>query len=313
MKDYEKELIKLYNETFGTLEEVSRVVGISRNKAASILQKYDVVRNSKRVEVAKELYSTKKYSVTQLAVKVGMTRTTLAKYLKEDNDIEMFNPLKIYEYNEDYFKCIDSDEKAYWLGFICADGSIVEAKTYLTLEIGLQLSDREHLVKFLRALSFKESDIDKKIRVKNIRLKDKTYKSCSIVINSTRMCEDLIKLGVVPRKSLVMKFPNKISKQLIPAFLRGYIDGDGGYNIRYRRDGSKSVRLYIIATEEFLNEFYNFYKRQVSPTKLLSKKGTPVRQLEKGGSEAEYIIRNIYEGATVYLERKYNKINYLFK
>lgn len=311
MNDYEKELLRLYGETVMTLEEISKKVGISRNSAATILQKYDVVRKSKRIEVAKELYSTKQYSLSQLAVKIGMTRRTLTKYLKEDTAIEIFDPLKLYEYNEGYFKCIDSDEKAYWIGFICADGCIVEGKTQLALEIGLQERDREHLVKFLRALDFKENDIDKKIRVKNTRLKGKTYKSCSIAIYSTKMCQDLIKLGVITRKSLVMKFPTKISKQLIPAFLRGYIDGDGGYNIRYRSDGSKSVRLYITATEEFLNGFYNFYKGRVAATKLLGKKGTNVLQLEKAGGEAEYIIKDIYRDATVYLDRKYEKIRYI--
>lgn len=63
----------------------------------------------------------------------------------------------------------------------------------------------------------------------------------------------------------------------------------------------------------FLNEFFYFYKVQVSDTKLLGKKGTTVIQLEKAGSEAEYIIRNVYQGSIVYLEKKYNKINYLLE
>ena len=58
-----------------------------------------------------------------------------------------------------------------------------------------------------------------------------------------------------------------------------------------------------------MNEFFYFYKVQVSDTKLLGKKGTTVIQLEKAGSEAEYIIRNVYQGSIVYLEKKYNKIN----
>ena len=32
--------------------------------------------------------------------------------------------MRMYDIDKDYFKVIDTEEKAYWLGFIYADGSI---------------------------------------------------------------------------------------------------------------------------------------------------------------------------------------------
>ena len=60
-----------------------------------------------------------------------------------------------YTYNENYFKIIDSEEKAYWLGFLYADGCITrfyrnEKLKSMSLELTLQSNDIEHLKKFLK-------------------------------------------------------------------------------------------------------------------------------------------------------------------
>lgn len=87
-----------------------------------------------------------------------------------------------YTYNKDYFKEIDSFEKAYWLGFLYADGCITrfykdEKLKSMSLEIMLQNDDKNHLIKFRDALD------------SNVPIKDKLvagkYKSSRIVINCT--------------------------------------------------------------------------------------------------------------------------------
>lgn len=52
-----------------------------------------------------------------------------------------------YTYNSNYFNVIDTPEKAYWLGFIAADGCVsINSKTNSgELTIKLQISDNDHL------------------------------------------------------------------------------------------------------------------------------------------------------------------------
>ena len=62
-----------------------------------------------------------------------------------------------YEYNKDYFSKIDTSDKAYWLGFLYADGCINrfyrgEKLKSMTLELGLCYRDKEHLEKFKNCL-----------------------------------------------------------------------------------------------------------------------------------------------------------------
>ena len=64
-----------------------------------------------------------------------------------------------YTYNKDFFEVIDTEEKAYWLGFIFADGYVNQSKNELggciNNELGIELSvkDIDHLKKFNKSLN----------------------------------------------------------------------------------------------------------------------------------------------------------------
>ena len=82
-------------------------------------------------------------SIKDCAKMFEIHRTTLGIHLKKNNVSE--DRRRKYFFNEDYFKNVDSEEKAYWLGFIAADGCILENGT---LKIGLAEKDSLHLEKF---------------------------------------------------------------------------------------------------------------------------------------------------------------------
>ena len=72
-----------------------------------------------------------------------------------------------YYYNKDFFNKIDTEEKAYWLGFLYADGCIVTRSkckkvTPMSLELVLSSIDINHLYKFLNSL---ESNIEIKNKI----------------------------------------------------------------------------------------------------------------------------------------------------
>lgn len=239
-------------------------------------------------------------SLTSIEKEIGITRQTLSKYFKSLN-IEIRNPSKKYHYNEDYFKEIDTENKAYWLGFIYADGCINNIKNSKSLEIILTHSDKQHLYKFIK-------DIDgsnEQVKDKNVNLKGKVYPSCRVVVSSTNMCDDLISNGVTSRKSLTKEFPKHLRKDLVRHFIRGYFDGNGCINTSGNRR-----RISITSNEQFLKSLINIFKELgVTPTKIIKDKRSKAKSYEKGGEGALKILSYIYSDSNIYLERKYAKAN----
>ena len=55
---------------------------------------------------------------------------------------------KVYSYDESYFKNIDTEEKAYWLGFLYADGYVRKRQRNSEMRLKLGIKDLDHLEKF---------------------------------------------------------------------------------------------------------------------------------------------------------------------
>lgn len=127
--------------------------------------------------------------------------------------------LKYLYYDKDYFNKIDSSEKAYWLGFIYADGYVSSQERF---GIELSIVDIEHLQKFAKALN---SNIRIKTRVRDGR------ELCNITIKNSEIHNDLIDKGVFYNKTNNIHFPTKeqLPEKYIKDFIRGFFDGDGCY------------------------------------------------------------------------------------
>jgi hypothetical protein len=123
-----------------------------------------------------------------------------------------------YKVDETFFDNIDSEEKAYWLGFLTADGNI--KKTAIQLHISRK--DREHLLKFIKALRSEHPVYDRIATTKG-----KQHKVCGVNIGSVMLSDAIQKLGVKPRKSLTVKPCMLLTPDLVRHYWRGVIDGDG--------------------------------------------------------------------------------------
>jgi len=165
-------------------------------------------------------------SLTQCAQKFNCSRDYYHKILKKCNIPRrtISETSRKYKVNVDFFEKIDSPEKAYWLGFLTADGCVV-GKYHVKLE--LSLNDNNHLVKFKNTLS---SEHPIKYRINN-----RGRKCCNIKITSKKMVKDLRKLGVIPRKALVVKPYLGITQDLKEHYFRGLVDGDGCISKRRTR------------------------------------------------------------------------------
>lgn len=134
--------------------------------------------------------------------------------------IEIINHQNETKFNEHIFDVIDTEEKAYWLGFIFADGYISSRDN--GFELSLKGSDIEHLHKFNKFMEHNKDNV----KLGEVKNKDKTFLRCRWGIVNKHLWNTLNNLGCTPRKSLTLQFPN-ISEELEIPFIRGYFDGDG--------------------------------------------------------------------------------------
>ena len=219
--------------------------------------------------------------------------------------------LKKYPYTCDYhyFDNIDTEEKAYWLGFLSADGwtSKNEQSNAGATGIDLQYSDINHLKKFNKCINgnYKITDRWKEC---NISTKDKTKKHhiCSIRIFSLTMYESLLNKGFTKNKSYDFKIPN-IDKNLIRHYIRGYFDGDGCFTFT-----NKTFRIGFVTASKFLNDdIVCLLKSQclniVEETYINSCGTTMYRPNIYRNDDKIKFLDWIYKDCNVYLDRKYKK------
>jgi hypothetical protein len=164
-------------------------------------------------------------SIPKLSVKYAVNTRKISDTLK-DNKIEVRGRRKFY-YNESFFEKIDSNLKAYWLGFLFADGCVRNIKSGYVLKIKLSNLDENHLFAFLNHIGSNQKELRTETS-KFIGKNGKNYQStCKVLlINSKKIVEDLIKLGCGQNKTNSIIFPI-INDNLIPSFILGYFDGDG--------------------------------------------------------------------------------------
>lgn len=133
--------------------------------------------------------------------------------------------------NENIFQQIDSNNKAYWLGFLAADGSVKGNE----LSIGLSSKDRGHLAKFLAFINSNNPVIDTMSHCTN---NDKYYPSSHINLYSNKLVNDLSLYGIVNSKSFQdIDFLEKVPKKYYDAFIIGYFDGDGWFTCTEKSHG----------------------------------------------------------------------------
>ncbi len=120
-------------------------------------------------------------------------------------------------YNENYFEKINTEDKVYFLGFICADGCILNNNKTHRYQISLKLhvKDTDILNTFIKCI-----DGETKI------WKHKQREMVEVKFSGKKIINDLSNLGILPNKTFNLKYP-EIPLNLERHFLRGYFDGDG--------------------------------------------------------------------------------------
>lgn len=202
--------------------------------------------------------------------------------------------VKRFQYNDDYFKVIDTEEKAYWLGFIFADGH----NGTKGFELSLKESDVGHLEKFRTA-------IEGNMPI-HYRERQKAYR---IGVTSYEFRRNLENNGVTSNKSETAEFPSLDSK-LIRHFVRGYFDGDGSVGVYYHKPSNKNVLVVtLVGTEMMLNGILSHIGIQTVLHSDPRWKSTITRHLRLTGDKAKMFLMWLYLEEHVSLERKVQLAN----
>lgn len=206
-------------------------------------------------------------------------------------------------FNETIFDSIDTEEKAYWLGFLFADGTISssplrnDAKTQYQIELSLSSKDSPHLEKFAKFIGYTQPLYCDETR-------------CRISVYSKHMWQVLNSNGCTPQKSLTLKFP-KIelfkNTQLVFHFVRGYWDGDGC--LSYSNKEHTRAEISVIGTDEILNPIIMLICPDIKPTLhiLHPESQSITKYFNISGVNAYTTISKLYKNSTIYLQRKYEK------
>ena len=208
-----------------------------------------------------------------------------------------------YKFNDTFFEKIDTEAKAYFLGFLYADGYISQKYNNI---VSLQLQERDkeildklkHLIQSERPLYFKKS---KKLKEQNL---------WGLQISSKKMTTDLKGLGCGENKSLTLKFPilKVVSEPFIRHFMRGYFDGDGCICIRKVKN-HYCYWFSIISSLSFckhVKKILNELKIHSIIRNHYSTKG--IADVIAYRKQDILILYNfLYEDATIFLERKKRK------
>ena len=264
---------------------------------------YEKIEDDKKDEIIKKYISG--LSIDKLQeIYPQYGRNRIYRMLKENcvmrNDSEKSRK---YSYNKDLFKVIDTEEKAYWLGFIYADGYIVngiKGKNNDSLGITLSNKDKEHIEKFKKSI-----DSNHPIRIYKSKYGSN---SARIIIQDEELVADLIELGVLRNKSLILKFPTTdvVDKSLIYHFIRGYFDGDGSF----KKKGQKlnGYDFSVLGTIEFLTELRTYLGVDNEIRKCNKNNDSNNYHLTFGGNrKVKQVANMLYGNANIYLDRKYKR------
>lgn len=233
------------------------------------------------------------------------------------------NPYKKYYYNQLFFNDIKTEEQAYWLGFIAADGNIYISKTTNSISIELAIRDIEHLKKFNKSING-NIEVQERIRpshsLKSGRIIRET-KTCLIRLYSNQMSSDLINLGIVPDKTHQHKDIPVFKNELLDiAFLRGYFDGNGSIHVNKKTkslimDITSPNKKYLEYWRLYLFENYNITSYIICEDQNKVDSTMPCFKLVFRGLTNTYNLGQlIYNNSNIYLSRKYNIYKrYLFE
>lgn len=231
-----------------------------------------------------------------LAVEHGVSESTVFNILRRHR-VASRDPSVAharYAVNDRYFDVVDTEEKAYWLGFLSADGCVRDRGV---VKLTLAARDGDHVRRFAAAIGY-EGPVAVE-RLANGR------RPVSVVVHRRRLAEALIRLGVVPRKTWSLR-PWSGPPDLMRHYWRGFVDGDG-HVVAVGGRSTPCWEIGLIGTRPVVAAFAEFLHRHAHVTRRDPRRadGRTVWRVTVGGVEQPQLAaRLLYADCTIALPRK---------
>lgn len=307
-EQYLKEAVKTK-----TNSQIAKENNISADTVAYWLRKYNIKKYEEIAPYMNKAYMVELYNKYRSGKKISKllncNEKTIYTWLEKhgiDTSETGSQGARKHFYNENYFKKINTERKAYFLGFILADGCVYLGanKNSYRFQMNLQTQDKYILEELQKDIGSDYKIQDKQFGYK----KNGDPKFISLLkINSSKLCEDLINLGVIPRKSMKQEVKKDlIPNKLISHFIRGYFDGNGSCSIRKNLIsldffGSKIICLQI-------NEYLKL--NNINKNVLYGNNKNELYGLRINNTDNKILLYYyLYEDATIYLKRKKEKFD----
>lgn len=253
------------------------------------------------------------YSQVDIAKNLKLNRGTIKRWNDELSFIQPRTPgeagklkNKIHKYDENFFKEIKTPNQAYILGYITGDGTIFDRGKSKRLVLSLAEEDKQLIYDIAKEFNMHYAV---KFRKRN---KENEQNKYSLVINSTKMCNDLVNLGIGPRKTGKEKWISFHDDVLNWSFLRGFFDADGHIRV-YERNGYLKVRLGFTGNVEMLKSILQFLKSNgfaKNVNSIIEKQGCSDLYVSSI-NDVRLIAKEMYKYGDIKLNRKYKKFTSL--
>lgn len=286
-----KDLQDKYNAHYFTIKKVLDEFGVNTNSKRrwTDKQKKDIL----------DMYLNKSMTMKEIRKVYTTHYREIGKILKEFGiDTSYYQSRKVNRnINKDYFEDINTEEKAYILGLLIADGCIRERKSnqlYLTLE----LIDKEIIERVQKELKCDSSIYKSQRKRYYIKNEKPTY---TFSVTDNKLCTDLAKYGVVPLKTkktdwLTQDIPLELRKH----FLRGLFDGDGSI-------GVYDTRWVITLTNNhpsFLRDVGDWIEQLIGLSCPKVYKTSTSHRIVYTGRKAKQLMKLLYQDNNISIERK---------
>lgn len=306
-----KEAIDLYVNSKYSITQIAKKFQCCTKTVSNTLKKNNITivnrQNEIKFDINEAIQDYKNGMTLEDVCNKYHTSYYFMKKVLNDVNIKIINPTTKTKFDETIFDNIDTEEKAYWLGFIFADGYVSDKSSF---ELSLAEKDYNHLVKFNKFMKHEDP--------KHVKINKASYnkKRCRWSIRNIHLNKILNSYGCTPRKSLTLEFPKLEifkDKSLIRHFIRGYFDGDGCIT-RYINSKTVSPDINLLGTSNFCDTLATILKEHRILSKIIQNKrrNEKTKTLRFDVYNGILFINYIYNNSNIYLDRKY-KLYQFFK